>query len=116
MVTSLLKLKHSFASSRLGHESLHPNQWITELENLKTSINQVDLMSKMTKCDFIVHVLNSLPKKYKMTIVALKICFMKAGAYILASSIWLKKLKNHCTCIKENWTQKINEYSILTLI
>ena len=61
---SLLKLKKQFANSKLKDADMHPDEWITDLESLRTDMDKISLTENMTDQDFMIHVLNNLPVEY----------------------------------------------------
>ena len=62
-VPKLLKLKKEFTNMKLDDVSKDPNEWITDLESLQVQMNQIDLVSKMSNRDLMIHIMNSLPEQ-----------------------------------------------------
>lgn len=73
----LLKLKKELMNMRLDDVSKDPDEWITDLENIRVQINQIDLVSKMSERDLMIHIMNSLPEQYDPVIDNLEIRLMK---------------------------------------
>ena len=65
---SLLKLKKKFANSKLDSIEKHPDEWITELESLRNDMDSIDISTKMSDMDFMIHVLNNLPELYDVVL------------------------------------------------
>ena len=61
---------------KLDDVSKDPNEWIIDLESLRLQINQIDLVSKMSDRDLMIHIMNSLPEQYDPVIYNLKIHLM----------------------------------------
>ncbi len=49
-----------------------PDIWITDLESLRVKMNNVNISSKMSNMDFIIHILTNLPEEYEVAVDALK--------------------------------------------
>jgi hypothetical protein len=62
---SLMALKKEFANSRLANRREDPDVWISNLEDLKLRLEEQG--SKLDNVDFMVHVLNNLPKEYEVS-------------------------------------------------
>lgn len=65
---SLLKLKKKFANSKLDSIEKHPDEWITELESLRNDMDSINISTKMSDMDFMIHVLNNLPELYDVVL------------------------------------------------
>lgn len=65
---SLLKLKKKFANSKLHHRDDHPDEWITELESLRTEMESIHISTAMADIDFMIHILNNLPEEYDVVL------------------------------------------------
>ncbi len=61
-----LELKSKFQCSKVEGVSKDPNIWISKLESICTRL--LDMKAPTSDEDFIVHVLNNLPKDYKVQI------------------------------------------------
>ena len=67
---SCISLKKSFANSTLADATEDQDNWITELECMRTEMNKVKIGGKsdMTDVDIIVHVLSNLPEDYEVQV------------------------------------------------
>lgn len=65
---SLLKLKKQFANSVLRNAGTPPDEWITELETLRNDMDQIDIATKMSDLDFLIHIINNLPELYDVVL------------------------------------------------
>jgi len=65
---SLMALKSEFTNSKLKSKKHDPDEWLTELEDLRMRIDEQtgENGSKMTDMDFMIHVLNNLPPEYEI--------------------------------------------------
>ena len=61
-------MKKKFANSNLASCDEDPDEWIMELENLRTQIDAVSISGRMRDVDFIIHVLANLPQEYESTV------------------------------------------------
>ena len=62
---SLLALKKEFTNSRLASKKDDPDIWITNLEDLRMRLEVQG--SKISDVDFMIHVLNNLPREYEVS-------------------------------------------------
>ena len=62
---SLIALKKEFTNSRLESRMNDPDIWIGNLEDLRIRIEQQG--SSMNDLDFMIHILNNLPKDYEIS-------------------------------------------------
>ncbi len=71
---SFIKLKKDFANSKLKSVDADPEQWLTELESLRSEMNKVTIAGKsdMTDVDLIIHVLANLPEEYEVAVSKLE--------------------------------------------
>ena len=60
----LVKLKKNFANSQLESVDTHPDEWMTEHENLRNEIDKISISMNMSDKDFMIHVLNNLTEEY----------------------------------------------------
>lgn len=67
---SLLQLKKDFENSKLESTEVDPEEWISELESMRTDMQQIGIAGKtdMSDQDFIIHILNNLPEKYDVVL------------------------------------------------
>ena len=61
---SLLKLKKEFANSILEDFDRNPDEFITDLEGLRSDMEYIHIATTMSDMDFMIHVLNNLPEPY----------------------------------------------------
>jgi len=66
MVPIKLELKSKFQKSKLQDMSKDPDVWISNLESIHARLK--DLNADILNKDFIIHVLNGLPAKYKVQV------------------------------------------------
>ena len=81
IASSLLKLKSEFHNSKLKSIDKDPNEWIYHLEGIRTQMNEFGLKGNVSDEDFMIQVLNNLPKEY---------------------DVILNGLENHLTATKDN--------------
>ena len=62
---SLLALKKEFTNSRLASKRDDPDLWITNLEDIRMKIESQG--SKIDDVDFMIHILNNLPREYEVS-------------------------------------------------
>ena len=62
---SLMALKKEFVNSRLTSRKEDPDVWISNLEDLRIRLEEQG--SRMEEVDFMVHILNNLPKDYEVS-------------------------------------------------
>lgn len=69
---SYIQLKKDFANSKLKSVDSDPDEWITELESLRSEMNRVTITGKsdMTDVDLIIHILSNLPEEYEVAVKA----------------------------------------------
>ena len=81
---SYIKLKRKFVNSKLKSAENDPEEWITELEGLKTEMNNVLIPGKteMSEVDLVIHILSSLPEEYEVAVSALEDKMMNASSAI----------------------------------
>jgi len=65
-----LELKSEFQCMKLQDVSEDPNVWISQLESIHARLK--DMKAGISNEDFIVHVLNSLPKEYEVQVSKLE--------------------------------------------
>ena len=67
---SYIQLKKDFANSKLEDAKQDPDEWITQLESLKTEMNKVNIPGKtpMSDVDLIIHILATLPESYEVAV------------------------------------------------
>ena len=63
-----VSLKKDFTNSSLVSSDEDPDEWITELENLRVQMDAVNISGKMSDVDFIIHVLANLLEEYESTV------------------------------------------------
>jgi hypothetical protein len=64
------KTKETFATSKLKKKESNPDEWITDLEDIRTRM--VDMGSMMSDIDLVIHVLNNLPLIYEIEVSKLE--------------------------------------------
>ena len=65
-----LKLKRKFTNSSLTDWKQDPDDWITELDILRTQLEEMGHM--ISDKDFMIHILNNLPTEYESKVESLK--------------------------------------------
>ncbi len=58
------KTKNEFTDKCLDDISQNPDDLITKLESLQVQMDNIDISSKMTNCNVMIHMMNSLPEQY----------------------------------------------------
>ena len=61
---SLLKLKKRYENSKLTEVIRDPEDWISELEGIRTEIENIDSSAAISDKEFMVKILNNLPSEY----------------------------------------------------
>lgn len=61
--SSLLKMKKKFENSKL-EDGKDPEEWISYLEGIRAEIEAIDSTAAISEKDFMVHVINNLPRAY----------------------------------------------------
>ena len=71
---SYIQLKKDFADSKLKTVDSDPEEWLTELESLRSEMNRVTISGKsdMTDVDLIIHILSNLPEEYEVAVSKLE--------------------------------------------
>ena len=62
--SSLLKLKSEFHNSMLESIDYDFDEWISHLEGHRIQMNEFSQKDSITDQDFMIHILNNLPKEY----------------------------------------------------
>jgi hypothetical protein len=65
-----VKLKKAFQAMKLKNKEDDPDEWITELEEMRARL--ADMNSTMDDDDFLIHILNNLPPEYETTVESLE--------------------------------------------
>lgn len=67
---SYIHLKKEFANSKLKSAAHNPDDWITDLEFLRTQMNNVKIVGKtdLTEVDLIIHILSNVPEDYEVVV------------------------------------------------
>ena len=65
-ILTLLSLNKEFMKSRLKDAREDPDEWIAELESIRERLDGMN--QKMTDAQFIMHVLNNVPKEYDIEV------------------------------------------------
>ena len=71
-VSYLLKLKSEFHNSKLESVDKDPNEWISHLEGLRIHMNEFGQKCNVSDEDFVIHILNHLPKEYDVILDGLE--------------------------------------------
>ena len=71
---SYIKLKKEFANSDLGGVDNRPDEWMTNLESMRSQMNAININNKtnMSEVDLIIHILSNLPEEYEVAIAELE--------------------------------------------
>ena len=64
-----------------------PDKWILNLEGLQNRKNEFRLKASISDKDFMIHVLNNLPKEYNMILDRLKNCLTASGDNVLTIDV-----------------------------
>ncbi len=76
---SLFKLHKIFANSKLDSADKDPDVWITNFEALKQRMDEIGLVGRISDMEFMIHVLNNLPKEYDVVLDSLENCIVSTG-------------------------------------
>ena len=60
---SYVAKKREFTNSKLESCEEDPDEWITDLETLRSEMDAINISGKMSNIDFIVHILANLPEE-----------------------------------------------------
>lgn len=101
---SLLKMKKKFENSKLSSAEIDPEEWISELEGLRTEIESIDSSSAMSDKDFMVKILNNLPSEYDVILDGLenRLTLDQSDPNALTIENIREKLNNRYERIKKN--------------
>ena len=71
---SYIQLKKDFANSKLASVDTDPDEWMTDLECLRSEMNKVTIPGKtdMSEVDLIIHILSNLPEEYEVAVSELE--------------------------------------------
>ena len=71
---SYIQLRKDFANSKLSSLDTRPDEWMSELESLRTKMNKIQIngKSEMSEVDLIIHILSNLPEEYKVAVSELE--------------------------------------------
>ena len=71
---SYIQLKKDFANSKLLSAHTDPDEWMTDLECLRSEMNKVKISGKtdMSEVDLIIHILSNLPEEYEVAVSELE--------------------------------------------
>lgn len=71
---SYIQLKKDFANSKLASVDTDPDEWMTDLECLRSEMNKVQIPGKtdMSEVDLIIHILSNLPEEYEVAVSELE--------------------------------------------
>ena len=71
---SYIQLKKDFANSKLSSLDTRLDEWMSELESLRTEMNKIQIRGKtvMSEVDLIIHILSNLPEEYEVAVSELE--------------------------------------------
>ena len=92
--SSLLKLRSEFHNSKLESMEKNTEKWISNLEGLGIQMNEFGLKGIISDENFMICVLNNLPKEYDVILDRFENCLTVSGNDVLAIDMICKKL-NH---------------------
>ena len=99
---SLLKLKKEFKNCKLEDAWTDPEDWISELEGIRTEIEAIDSASAISEKDFMVKILNNLPEEYDVILDGLENRLEASGNQKLTLEGIRDKLGSQYARIKKN--------------
>ncbi len=67
----------SFTNKCLEDVIQNTDEWFTELESLQTQLDNIDISSKMTDHDMMIHIMKKLHKQYNPIVDNLDLRLMK---------------------------------------
>ena len=112
--TSYFKLKKQFTNSKLESAEDDPDAWITDLESLRVKMDQVNISSKMSDMDFIIHILTNLPKEYEVAVDTLKGKMQDKSNPLSIKTVGSKlNARLDCLSVKQ---EKIKEEKVVTML
>ena len=91
---SLLKLESEFHICKFDSIEKDPNEWISNLEGLQIWMNEFGIKGNIANKDFMIHILNNLPKEYDVILDGLENHLMVSGENVLTINVIHKKI-NH---------------------
>ena len=98
--SSLLKLKSKFHNRKLELIKKDPNEWISNLEGVRVYMSKFGLKGCITVEDFMIHVLNNLPKEYDVVLDGLENHCMVIGNDALTIAVICKNFNHQHEKIK----------------
>ena len=78
-----------------------PGEWISNLDERRIQMNKFDLKCSKTGKDFIIHILNNLPKEYYLIIKGLENHLIASGDGALNIEVICKKINHRYKNIKK---------------
>ena len=110
---SYITLKKTFANSTLADATEDPDDWITELECMRTEMNKVTIGGKsdMTDVDVIIHVLSNLPEDYEVQVNELEEKLQDASVTVSIEDV-RSKLNSRYARIQKNEESREEEKAL----
>ena len=65
-------MKSEFNNSKLDSVDKDPDKWISHLEGLRIRMNEFSQKGSVSDEDFMIHILNNLPKEYNVILDGLE--------------------------------------------
>ena len=108
---SYIQLKKDFANSKLRSADANPDEWMTDLESLRTEMNKVKISGKtdMSEVDLIIHILSNLPEEYEVAVSELEEEKLKDTSNPLDMEAVREKLNSRYERITKNTEEKEEE-------
>ena len=86
---------------------------ISDLEGLRINMNEFSHKGNVSDEDFMIHVLNNLPKEYDVILNGLENCLMATGDDALTIDLICKKLNCKYKKIKSKKEEKTEKEKVL---
>lgn len=107
--SSLLKMKKKFENSKL-EDGKDPEEWISYLEGIRAEIEAIDNTAAISEKDFMVHVINNLPKDYDVIYDGLEAKLSQTGDEALTIEKMRDKINDRFERIEGLADQEMMEY------
>ena len=96
-----MKHKKKYGNSSLGDVTKDPDDWISSMEGTITEIELIDAKMDISDQDFLLHILNNLPKEYDVVLDGLESQLDETGDKALTLVMVCEKLSERYARIKK---------------
>ena len=104
-----MNLKKLYENSKLERTEIDPGDWISLLEGYRTDIETINATLAISEKDFILNIVNNLPKQYNSILDSLENQLGETGNNALTFEIIQEKLGNRFACNKKQEDDGVNK-------